>query len=114
MFDTRILSRDPCQNPRVFFFDSVEEVTGGDYFVTSYIQTDMDRLLRACSKSEHSFTDYLYQIRVLSPLRRYNAVSWINLILFPVDLIFAGHDYWLGHEIKSFNTITFHACDLSF
>ncbi|KAG5566959.1 hypothetical protein RHGRI_002498 [Rhododendron griersonianum] len=71
MYNTRILSRDPCRNPRVFFFDSVEEVTSGDYIVTSYNQTDTDRL-RACSKSENWSVDYLSQIRVLSPLRRYN------------------------------------------
>ncbi|XP_058221789.1 uncharacterized protein LOC131331861 [Rhododendron vialii] len=71
MFNMRIPSRDPCRNPRVFFFDSVEEVASGDYIVTSYNQTDMDRI-RACSKSENWFVDYLHQIRVLSPLRRYN------------------------------------------
>ncbi|XP_057508565.1 uncharacterized protein LOC130791452 [Actinidia eriantha] len=70
MFNTRIPSRNPCYAPHVFFFDSVED-NFGNYIVTSYNRTSPKRVL-ACSSSGNGSANYIYKIRVLSPLRRYN------------------------------------------
>ncbi|GFZ13267.1 fringe-like protein [Actinidia rufa] len=70
MFNTRIPSKNPCNSPHVFFFDSVEE-KNGNYIVTSYNRMS-PRRVPACSSRGNGSANYIYKIRVLSPLRRYN------------------------------------------
>ncbi|XP_056846298.1 uncharacterized protein LOC108815178 isoform X2 [Raphanus sativus] len=64
MFNTRPVSRDPCEAPHWFFFDSIEQVSGG--VVTSYTRKFI-RNMTSCSFSGNISADPLASIQVFSP-----------------------------------------------
>ncbi|CAN6810875.1 unnamed protein product [Brassica oleracea] len=64
MFNTRPVSRDPCEAPHWFFFDSVEQEKEG--VVTSYTR-EFPRNMTSCSFSGNISADPLALIRVFSP-----------------------------------------------
>ncbi|XP_048608868.1 uncharacterized protein BNAC03G05620D [Brassica napus] len=64
MFNTRPVSRDPCEAPHWFFFDSVEEEK--ERVVTSYTRK-FPRNMTSCSFSGNISADPLALIRVFSP-----------------------------------------------
>ncbi|KAJ4882950.1 hypothetical protein Rs2_33043 [Raphanus sativus] len=63
MFNTRRVSRNPCEAPHWFFFDSIEQENGG--VVTSYTRKFI-RNLTSCSFSGNISADPLASIRVFS------------------------------------------------
>ncbi|CAL5388670.1 unnamed protein product [Camellia sinensis] len=77
MFNTRVLSRNPCEAPHVFYFDSVDEESyEKDYVVTNYNLTGTPPRLLACSSGGNRYSaNYVDRIRVLSPLKRYTEVG---------------------------------------
>ncbi|KAH0931428.1 hypothetical protein HID58_008545 [Brassica napus] len=64
MFNTRPVSRDPCEAPHWFFFDSVEQEK--ERIVTSYT-TKFRRNMTSCSFSGNISADPITLIRVFSP-----------------------------------------------
>lgn len=70
-FNTRIPSKNPCEAPHMFFFDSLGS-RQGDYVSTRYTRR-RPRALPACSFG-HS-ADSVSTIVVLSPPNKYNPVS---------------------------------------
>ncbi|KAA8549779.1 hypothetical protein F0562_001203 [Nyssa sinensis] len=66
MFDTRLLSDNPCEAPHVFFFESIENTTE-NHIVTSYVRAS-PRGLPACSSSGNGnqSADHISKIRVFS------------------------------------------------
>ncbi|KAF3565432.1 hypothetical protein DY000_02019148 [Brassica cretica] len=64
MFNTRPVSRNPCEAPHWFFFDSIEQ--GNDGVVTSYTRK-FPRNMTSCSFSGNTSADPLASIRVFSP-----------------------------------------------
>ncbi|PIN05287.1 Galactosyltransferase [Handroanthus impetiginosus] len=73
VFNTRIPSNNPCENPHVFFFDSVGNKRG-DYIVTRY-ERKRYRGLPACSLSGNHSADFVSGIVVLSPERKYDLIG---------------------------------------
>ncbi|XP_073024479.1 uncharacterized protein [Primulina eburnea] len=67
MFNTRKPSRDPCEAPHVFFFESVEK--NGDELVTRYSRA-WRRALPACALSGNHSAEGVSSIRVLSPAKK--------------------------------------------
>ena len=65
MSNTRRVSRNPCEAPHWFFFDSIEQVDGG--VVTSYTRKFI-RNMTSCSFSCDISADPLASIRVFSPI----------------------------------------------
>ena len=65
MFNTRRVSRNPCEAPHWFFFDSLEQVERG--VVTSYTRKFI-RNMTSCSFSGDISADPLASIRVFSPI----------------------------------------------
>ncbi|XP_043700837.1 uncharacterized protein LOC122651496 [Telopea speciosissima] len=74
MFNTRPLSRDPCEAPHVFFFGSVER-ENRTQVITSYIRR-WPRNLPTCLSSGNHSADSISEIRVFSPLKRLN--NWVG------------------------------------
>ncbi|PIN05288.1 Galactosyltransferase [Handroanthus impetiginosus] len=68
MFNTRVLSTDPCEAPHFFFFVSVDEKRVMDHIVTSYTRRS-PRGLPACISSGNHSADFVSKVRVLSPLK---------------------------------------------
>ncbi|KAI3450347.1 hypothetical protein Pfo_007012 [Paulownia fortunei] len=66
MFNTRVLSTDPCYAPHFFFFASVNENRLMNHIVTSYTRRS-PRSLPACVSSGYHSADHISRIRVLSP-----------------------------------------------
>ncbi|XP_013666085.1 uncharacterized protein LOC106370635 isoform X2 [Brassica napus] len=64
MFNTRPVSRDPCEAPHWFFFDSIEKENDG--VVTSYTRKFI-RNMTSCSFSGNISADPIASIRVFSP-----------------------------------------------
>nr|VDD33953.1 unnamed protein product [Brassica oleracea] len=64
MFNTRPVSRNPCEAPHWFFFDSIEQ--GNDGVVTSYTRK-FPRNMTSCSFFGNTSADPLASIRVFSP-----------------------------------------------
>ncbi|KAI3788081.1 hypothetical protein L2E82_00726 [Cichorium intybus] len=72
MVNTRGLSRDPCETPHVFYFDSVEESGGGGKrleVVTTYVRR-LPRRLPPCLVNGNHSADYVEKILVISPVKR--------------------------------------------
>lgn len=73
VFNTRIPSKNPCEAPHVFFFDSAEN--GEDYSLLTRYTQKRKRRLPACSDAgNHSAAD-IPEIRVVSPLWELDLVS---------------------------------------
>ncbi|MCL7030208.1 hypothetical protein MKW94_013311 [Papaver nudicaule] len=70
MFNTRWVTKNPCETPHFFFLDSVEQKPGGYEIVTNYGRK-WDRRLPACSSTGNHSADWISQIRVISPAKRY-------------------------------------------
>ncbi|XP_024012407.1 uncharacterized protein LOC18018764 isoform X2 [Eutrema salsugineum] len=75
MFNTRPVSRDPCEAPHWFFFDSIEQESEG--IVTSYTRT-FPRNMTSCSFSGNISADPLASIRVFAPKppKQWNVATW--------------------------------------
>ena len=73
MFNTRFPSKNPCEAPHVFFFESAEKIKG-EQIVSTYVRK-FPRLLPACSSSGNHSTDHISKVRVFSPLTRLHGVS---------------------------------------
>ncbi|XP_059626967.1 uncharacterized protein LOC132269729 [Cornus florida] len=81
MFNTRLPSKNPCEAPHVFFFESMGE-TEDSHIVTTYSRR-RPRSLSACNSSSGNHSaDYISQIRVLSPMSRHNLVRKSSNIYF--------------------------------
>ncbi|CAK9183464.1 unnamed protein product [Ilex paraguariensis] len=63
LFDTRRLSKDPCEAPHSFFFESIEKAKGG--IVTMYVRAS-PRGLPVCSSSGNHSADYISKVQVFS------------------------------------------------
>lgn len=74
MFNTRGVSRDPCEAPHIFFLETVDKVDRDNVVVTSYIRRS-PRLLPPCSLSGNHSADSIFKIRVLSPMNKFEVVS---------------------------------------
>ncbi|OVA15582.1 Protein of unknown function DUF604 [Macleaya cordata] len=74
MFNTRLLTKDPCQAPHFFFFDSIETKTGGNQIITNYIRRWPRKLPTCLSSGKHS-ADSISKIRVISPAKRLYGVG---------------------------------------
>lgn len=73
VFNTRLPSKDPCEAPHVFFFDSMEEPIGGRV-VTRYVRR-WQRKLPACSESGNHSADHISKIHVVSPIGKLDGVG---------------------------------------
>ncbi|CAA2988068.1 uncharacterized protein LOC111394066 [Olea europaea subsp. europaea] len=69
LFNTRIPSRNPCEAPNIFFFDSVANKSR-DYFVTSYI-----RRRPPCSSMGNHSANNVSKIYVLSPSWKHDPIG---------------------------------------
>ncbi|KAF6175979.1 hypothetical protein GIB67_026612 [Kingdonia uniflora] len=67
------LSRDPCEMPHSFFFDSIEQANGSR-IVTSYVRKS-PRNLPTCSFSGNHSADAVMKIRVFSPPEK---LKWVG------------------------------------
>ncbi|KAL8089621.1 hypothetical protein AgCh_039192 [Apium graveolens] len=74
MFNTRGVSRDPCEAPHVFFLDTAEKVDRDNLVVTSYIRKS-PRLLPPCSSSGNHSADSIFKIRILSPTNKFEVIG---------------------------------------
>ncbi|XP_011080435.1 uncharacterized protein LOC105163691 [Sesamum indicum] len=74
LFNTRKPSRDPCEAPHAFFFESVEKKTESDEILTSYSRA-WPRDLPACSSSGNHSADYIQRIQVFSPANKRTQVD---------------------------------------
>ncbi|KAL5973443.1 hypothetical protein ACLOJK_030093 [Asimina triloba] len=77
MFNVRVLSKDPCQVPHFFFFDSIN-ITSNGQVLTEYIRKTERKLPTCVSVGNHS-ADAVLKIRVFSPGTKFNLV-WKSLI----------------------------------
>ncbi|PON89146.1 hypothetical protein TorRG33x02_150090 [Trema orientale] len=70
MFNTRWPTKNPCEAPHVFFFDSMQEDADdeGKRVVTNYVRAS-SRGLPACSPSGNHSADHIDRIRVFSPAK---------------------------------------------
>ncbi|KAL2488956.1 hypothetical protein Fot_42248 [Forsythia ovata] len=73
VFNTRIPSKNPCEAPRVFFFDSVEN-RSGDHFITSYSRRKPPSFPPCLSTGNHS-ADNVSKIYVLSPTWKHDPIG---------------------------------------
>ncbi|KAL3850642.1 hypothetical protein ACJIZ3_012524 [Penstemon smallii] len=71
VFDTRFPSKNPCEAPHVFFFDSVER---GDYVVMSYGRSKA-RGLPTCTAGGNHSADSMSKIYVLTPRRKHDLIG---------------------------------------
>ncbi|GJZ48658.1 uncharacterized protein Tco_0602490 [Tanacetum coccineum] len=70
MVNTRGLTKNPCEIPHYFYFESVEESGGGGkQVVTSYVRR-FPRRLPPCLVNENHPADYVEKIIVISPVER--------------------------------------------
>ncbi|KAI3667699.1 hypothetical protein L6452_42768 [Arctium lappa] len=72
MVNTRGLSKDPCEIPHIFYFDSVVEPGGGGNpreVITSYVRK-LPRKLPPCLASGNRSANYVEKILVISPVKR--------------------------------------------
>ncbi|KAI3830044.1 hypothetical protein L1987_04176 [Smallanthus sonchifolius] len=73
MLNTRSFSKDPCEIPHYFYFDSVEEYSGGGgkrgQVVTSYVRR-FPRRLPPCMASGNHSANIVEKILVISPVTR--------------------------------------------
>ncbi|KAL0459181.1 UNVERIFIED_CONTAM: hypothetical protein Slati_0545300 [Sesamum latifolium] len=74
LFNTRKPSRDPCEAPHAFFFESVERKTESDEILTSYSRA-WPRDIPACSSSGNHSADYVQRVQVFSPANKRTQVS---------------------------------------
>ncbi|KAK9154356.1 hypothetical protein Sjap_001836 [Stephania japonica] len=76
MFNTRPLSKDPCEMPHMFFFESVEQGKGDQNSIvtTNYAQRSPRRLPVCLLTGNHS-ADPIVKIRVHSPRTRLTLVG---------------------------------------
>ncbi|KAM7518015.1 hypothetical protein LguiB_016977 [Lonicera macranthoides] len=65
VFDTRWLSKDPCEAPHIFFFQSIEKGPK-DEIITTYIRASPRGISTCLSSGNHS-ADYISTIQVFSP-----------------------------------------------
>ncbi|XP_048504191.1 uncharacterized protein LOC104900444 [Beta vulgaris subsp. vulgaris] len=79
MFNTRWLSKNPCDMPHVFFFQSVERITENNEIITNYTRRTTRNMLHCSSSSSSngnfssSLTDDIATIIVVSPATKYSA-----------------------------------------
>ncbi|KAL2471330.1 Protein of unknown function (DUF604) [Abeliophyllum distichum] len=73
VFNTRIPSKNPCEAPHVFFFDSVEN-RSGDHFITSYSRSKTPSFPPCLSNGNHS-ADNVSKIYVLSPAWKHDSIG---------------------------------------
>lgn len=78
MFNTRLLSNDPCDAPHFFFFDSVDENRLMNHILTSYTRRS-PRGLPACASTGYHSVDNISKIRVLSPPKN---LGWQQVYIY--------------------------------
>ncbi|KAJ4724297.1 Glycoprotein-N-acetylgalactosamine 3-beta-galactosyltransferase 1 [Melia azedarach] len=64
MFNTRILNKNPCEAPHVFFFHSMENSTDNQV-LTTYIRAS-PRNLMPCLNNDNVSADFIHKIQVFS------------------------------------------------
>ncbi|KAJ8751122.1 hypothetical protein K2173_016303 [Erythroxylum novogranatense] len=65
MFNTRRVTKNPCEVPHVYFFESIEHISG-DKILTTYVRAS-PRNLPSCSTAGNHSADPISRIQVLSP-----------------------------------------------
>lgn len=75
MFNTRLLSNNPCEAPHVFYFDSIDQHVKGNQTVTTYSRVAPRGLLPCASSGNHS-ADFITKIQVYSSSITHLEMRW--------------------------------------
>ncbi|CAN4101785.1 unnamed protein product [Withania somnifera] len=75
LFNTRLPNNNPCEAPHVLFFESMKNMSSGNYNLLTNYTRRYPRKLPPCSSSGNHSANYISEIHVLSPMKK---LDWVG------------------------------------